>query len=45
MTDKIPSVSERTIMKTVHVRNITIGEGRPKICVPIVGQTKEDILL
>ena len=45
MTDKIPSVSERTIMKTVQVRNITIGEGRPKICVPIVGQTKEDILL
>ena len=32
-------------MKTVQVRNITIGEGRPKICVPIVGQTKEDILL
>ena len=24
--------------------NITIGEGRPKICVPIVGQTEEDIL-
>ena len=32
-------------MKTVQVRNITIGEGRPKICVPIVGQTKADILL
>mgnify|MGYP000258573854 CR=1 FL=1 len=32
-------------MKTVQVRNITLGEGRPKICVPIVGQTKEDILL
>ena len=32
-------------MKTVQVRNLTIGEGRPKICVPIVGQTKEDILL
>ena len=32
-------------MKTVQVRNITIGEGRPKICVPIVGQTKEDIIL
>ena len=32
-------------MKTVQIRNITIGEGRPKICVPIVGQTKADILL
>lgn len=32
-------------MKTVQVRNITLGEGRPKICVLIVGQTKDDILL
>ena len=32
-------------MKTVQVRNITLGEGRPKICVPIVGQTQDDILL
>ena len=32
-------------MKTVQVKNITLGEGRPKICVPIVGQTKDDILL
>ena len=31
-------------MKTVQIRNITIGEGRPKICVPVVGQTEEDIL-
>lgn len=31
-------------MKTVQVRNVIIGEGRPKICVPIVGQTKEEIL-
>ncbi len=31
-------------MNTVKVRNITIGEGRPKICVPIVGKTKTDIL-
>lgn len=31
-------------MKTIQIRNITIGEGRPKICVPIVGQTEEDIL-
>ena len=26
-------------MNTVQVRNIVIGEGRPKICVPIVGKT------
>lgn len=31
-------------MKTIQVRNITIGEGMPKICVPIVGQTKEALL-
>lgn len=31
-------------MKPVEVRNIKIGEGIPKICVPIVGVTKEDII-
>ena len=31
-------------MNSVKVRNITIGEGTPKICVPIVGVTKEEIL-
>ena len=31
-------------MKTVQIRNITIGDGRPKICVPIVGKTQEEIL-
>ena len=31
-------------MNAVKVRNITIGEGRPKICVPIVGVTKADII-
>ena len=31
-------------MNTVRVRNIEIGTGIPKICVPIVGVTKEDIL-
>lgn len=30
--------------KTLKVRNLTIGEGAPKIIVPIVGVTKEDIL-
>ena len=31
-------------MNTVKVRNVVLGEGRPKICVPIVGVTKEDII-
>lgn len=31
-------------MKTVKVRNVEIGAGLPKICVPIVAVTREDIL-
>lgn len=31
-------------MHTVQVKNTIIGEGRPKICVPIVGKTTDDIL-
>lgn len=31
-------------MNTVKIRNIVIGEGMPKICVPIVGKTKEELL-
>ncbi|CUX45005.1 type I 3-dehydroquinate dehydratase [Clostridium sp. C105KSO13] len=31
-------------MNAVKVRNIEIGGGVPKICVPIVGKTKKDIL-
>lgn len=31
-------------MNTVQVKNTVIGEGRPKICVPIVGKTTQDIL-
>lgn len=31
-------------MKPVVVRNVKIGEGIPKICVPIVGSTREEIL-
>ena len=30
--------------KVVQVRNLRIGEGIPKICVPIVGVTREEIL-
>jgi 3-dehydroquinate dehydratase-1 len=32
-------------MNKVQVRNIVIGEGMPKICAPIVGRTREEILL
>lgn len=32
-------------MNTVKIRNIEIGSGLPKICTPIVGATKEDILV
>lgn len=32
-------------MNQVIVRNITFGEGRPKICVPITGRTGEEIAL
>ena len=31
-------------MNTVKVRNIEIGSGVPKICVPIVGVTKDEII-
>ena len=31
-------------MNTIRVRNVEIGTGIPKICVPIVGVTKEDII-
>lgn len=31
-------------MKTVKVKNTIIGEGMPKICVPIVAKTKAEIL-
>ena len=28
----------------VEVRNLKLGEGIPKICVPLVGKTNEEIL-
>lgn len=31
-------------MNSVIVRNIKIGEGRPKVCVPVLGKTEEEIL-
>ena len=32
------------MIKPVVVRGVAIGEGIPKICVPIVGNTREEIL-
>ena len=31
-------------MEPVKVRNVIIGKGRPKICVPIVAPTREEII-
>lgn len=31
-------------MNTVRIKNIVLGEGIPKICVPILGKTKEEII-
>lgn len=31
-------------MHTIKVRNLIIGEGIPKVCVPIVGKTEDEIL-
>lgn len=30
-------------MKTVQIRNLTLGTGKPALCLPIVGQTQDDI--
>lgn len=30
-------------MNSLHIKNIDIGNGKPKICLPIVGQTMEEI--
>ena len=31
-------------MSTLQIKHLTIGEGLPKIIVPLVGTTKEEIL-
>ena len=31
-------------MNTIYIRDLIIGEGRPKICVPICGKNQEEIL-
>ena len=34
----------RLFVNTVAIRGLVLGEGRPKICIPIIGKTKEEIL-
>jgi len=31
-------------MKTVEIKGIKIGEGIPKICIPLTGKTKEELI-
>ena len=31
-------------MKTVEIKGIKIGEGIPKICIPLTGKTREEII-
>ncbi|MCF0145784.1 MAG: type I 3-dehydroquinate dehydratase [Eubacterium sp.] len=31
-------------MNELHIRGLTLGDGVPRICVPIVGKTEEDII-
>lgn len=42
--DRIIEEMEDEKMNPVIVRNVSIGEGMPKICVPIVGRTRDEIL-
>ncbi len=43
--DRNSKETEEESMNPVVVRNVSIGDGMPKICVPIVGKTKEEILM
>lgn len=43
--DRSSKETEEDVMNPVVVRNVSIGEGMPKICVPIVGRTREEILM
>jgi len=36
-------IEEGKVMNTVKIRNLEIGKGMPKICVPVVGRTRAEI--
>lgn len=44
MKATILRVTEEVNMNTVKVKNVILGDGIPKICVPIVAKTKEEII-
>ena len=39
----VQGLSGQGMLRPVKIRNVTIGDGMPKICVPIVGVTEEEI--
>lgn len=43
--DRNNKETEEDSMNPVIIRNVSIGNGMPKICVPIVGKTREEILM
>lgn len=44
LRENVQTIGGKLSMNTVKVRNIEIGSGVPKICVPIVGVTKDEII-
>jgi 3-dehydroquinate dehydratase I len=44
LRDNVQTIGGKLSMNTVKVKNIEIGSGVPKICVPIVGVTKDEII-
>ena len=43
LRENVQTIGGKLSMNTVKVRNIEIGAGAPKIIVPIVGKTKDEI--
>ena len=44
LRENVQTIGGKLSMNTVKVRNVEIGSGVPKICVPIVGVTKDEII-
>lgn len=42
---RIQSARKVLMKKTVTIRNITLGEGMPKICVPMIGKNKAEYIV
>ena len=41
--DRITYIRREAVMKVVNVKNVAIGEGMTKICVPLVAPTDYDV--